>query len=32
MTQANKTLHLTLKKQWWDMIESGEKFVEYREI
>ena len=27
-----KTLHLTLKKQWFDMIESGEKKEEYREI
>ena len=32
MTKANGTLHLTLKKQWWDMIESGEKWEEYREI
>lgn len=27
-----KTLHLTLKKRWWDMIERGEKTEEYREI
>lgn len=27
-----KILHLTLKKQWFDMIESGEKKEEYREI
>jgi len=27
-----KTLHLTLKKKWFDMIESGEKLEEYREI
>lgn len=27
-----KTLHLTLKKKWFDMIESGEKPEEYREI
>lgn len=27
-----KTLHLTLKKQWFDMILSGEKKEEYREI
>ena len=27
-----KTLHLTLKKQWFDMVESGEKKEEYREI
>ena len=25
-------LHLTLKKKWWDMIASGEKKEEYREI
>lgn len=27
-----KVLHLTLKKKWFDMIESGEKKEEYREI
>ena len=27
-----KTLHLTLKKGWFDMILSGEKKEEYREI
>jgi len=27
-----KTLHLTLKKKWFDMIASGEKKEEYREI
>ncbi|MBR1775213.1 MAG: hypothetical protein IJ759_06765 [Bacteroidales bacterium] len=27
-----KTLHLVLKKQWFDMIASGEKTEEYREI
>lgn len=27
-----KVLHLTLKKQWFDMINSGEKTEEYREI
>lgn len=27
-----KVLHLTLKKQWFDMIASGEKLEEYREI
>ena len=26
-----KTLHLTLKKKWFDMILSGEKKEEYRE-
>lgn len=28
----SKTLHLTLKKKWFDMIASGEKKEEYREI
>lgn len=27
-----KTLHLTLKKKWFDMIASGEKKEEYREM
>jgi hypothetical protein len=27
-----KILHLTLKRKWFDMIESGEKPEEYREI
>jgi hypothetical protein len=27
-----KTLHLTLKKKWFNMIASGEKTEEYREI
>lgn len=27
-----RILHLTLKKQWFDMIASGEKKEEYREI
>lgn len=27
-----KTLHLTLKKKWFDMILKGEKKEEYREI
>lgn len=26
------TLHLTIKKQWFDMILSGEKTEEYRDI
>lgn len=26
------TLHLTLKKKWFDMIASGEKKEEYREL
>lgn len=31
-TINRKTLHLTLKKNWFDMILSGEKKEEYREI
>ena len=27
-----KVLHLTLKKQWFDMIASGEKREEYRQL
>ena len=27
-----KTLHLVLKRKWFDMIKSGEKKEEYREI
>jgi hypothetical protein len=27
-----KILHLTLKKKWFDMIKSGDKTEEYREI
>ena len=27
-----KTLHLILKKQWFDMILAGEKLEEYREL
>lgn len=27
-----KTLHLTLKKKWFDMILSGEKKEEYRDV
>lgn len=27
-----KVLHLTLKKKWFDMIASGEKTEEYRDI
>lgn len=26
------TLHLSLKKEWYDMIDSGDKKEEYREI
>lgn len=29
---AMNILHLTLKKQWFDMIASGQKKEEYREI
>ena len=28
---SSKTLHLTIKKKWFDMIASGEKKEEYRE-
>ena len=28
----SKTLHLTLKKKWFDMIASGKKKEEYREL
>ncbi len=31
-TETQKVLHLTLKKKWFDMIASGEKKEEYREI
>lgn len=30
--KTTKILHLTLKKRWFDMILSGEKKEEYREI
>lgn len=29
---SEKVLHLTLKKKWFDMIASGEKREEYREL
>ena len=32
MAKENKTLHLVLKRKWWDMIASGEKIEEYREV
>lgn len=33
MTQkGRKTIHLVLKHKWWNMIESGVKTEEYREI
>jgi len=28
----SKVLHLVLKKKWFDLIESGEKTIEYREV
>ena len=30
--RVNKTLHLVLKRKWWDMIASGEKKEEYRDV
>lgn len=32
MAKDNKTLHLVLKRKWWDMIASGEKKEEYRTL
>lgn len=32
MNKDKKVLHLTLKKEWFDMILSGSKTEEYREI
>ena len=32
MKNNNKTLHLSLKKEWYNMIEYGIKTEEYREI
>ena len=32
MAKDNKTLHLVLKRKWWDMIANGEKKEEYREV
>lgn len=32
MAKDNKTLHLILKRKWWDMIASGEKKEEYRDF
>ena len=32
MAKDNITLHLVLKRKWWDMIASGEKREEYREV
>ena len=30
--KSNKTLHLVLKRKWWDKIASGEKKEEYRDV
>ena len=30
--KVNKTLHLVLKRKWWDMIDSGERTEEYRDV
>lgn len=30
--KKKKILHLTLKKKWFDLIASGSKIIEYREI
>ena len=32
MEKDKKALHLVLKRKWWDMIASGEKREEYREV
>ena len=32
MAKENNTLHLVLKRKWWDMIASGEKREEYRDV
>ena len=32
MVKDNKTLHLVLKRKWWDMIASGIKKEEYRDV
>jgi hypothetical protein len=32
MAEQPKILHLTLKKKWFDMIASGEKKEEYRDL
>lgn len=32
MTDPMRVLHLTLKHQWFDMIASGRKIEEYREM
>lgn len=32
MAKDNKTLHLVLKRKWWDMIASGEMREEYRDV
>ena len=30
--KSTKTLHLVLKRKWWEMIDSGEKTEEYRDV
>ena len=32
MAKDNRTLHLVLKRKWWDMIANGIKKEEYREV
>lgn len=32
MSNDGRTLHLVLKRKWFEMIQSGEKTEEYREI
>ena len=32
MKKETKTLQLMLRKKWWDMIASGEKKEEYRDL
>lgn len=32
MAKDNKTLHLVLKRKWWDMIQQGVKKEEYRSL
>ena len=30
--EGNRTLHLTLKHKWFDMIKEGKKTYEYRDL
>ena len=32
MAKDNKTLHLVLKRKWWNMIALGKKTEEYRDF